>query len=70
MLQQVRQLTLPIAISIAFFDGTFLAIAALLNFSQRDVMLGVTAGAASGVCVLAAVIWQASRKPEPLPSET
>jgi hypothetical protein len=63
MLQQLRQLTVPIATSIAFFDATFLVIADLLNFSQRDVLLGLTAGAASGLCVLAAVVWQAAQKP-------
>jgi hypothetical protein len=70
MLQQVRQLTVPNAISIAFFDATFLAIANLLDFSQHDVMLGLSAGAASGMCVLAAVIWQGLCKPaQLLPSE-
>jgi hypothetical protein len=69
MLQPLRQLTVPIGISIAFFDATFLVIADLLNFSQHDVLLGVTAGAASGVCVLAAVVWQAAMGPAPLPSD-
>jgi hypothetical protein len=63
MLQQLRQLTMPIAISIAFYDATFLVIADLLDFTQRDVLLGVTAGAASGVCVLAAVLWQVAASP-------
>jgi hypothetical protein len=63
MLEQLRLLTLPTAISIAFFDATFLAIADLLDFSQHDVLLGVSAGGASGVCVLAAVVWQATREP-------
>ena len=70
MLQQLRQLTVPIAISIAFFDATFLAIADLLNFSQHDVSLGLAAGGASGVCVLAAVVWQSVSKPaQPLPAK-
>lgn len=68
MLQQLRQLTVPIAVSIAFFDATFLVIANLLNFSQHDVLLGLTAGGASGVCVLAAVICQAVWKPASLRS--
>lgn len=70
MLEQLRLLTVPIAVSIAFFDATFLVIAVALDFSQRDVLLGMSAGAASGFCILAAVVWQSARKSQlPLASE-
>jgi len=58
MLRQLHQLTIPTAISIAFFDATFFAIAHVFGFSGREVLLGVCAGAAGGMYVLAAVLWQ------------
>ncbi len=72
MLRQLHQLTIPTAISIAFFDATYFLIAHVYNFSGREVVLGVMAGAAGGMYVLAAVLWQCARsaakdgKPEPI----
>jgi hypothetical protein len=61
MLRQLHQLTIPTAISIAFFDATFFAIAHVFGFSGREVFLGVCAGAAGGMYVLAAVLWHGTR---------
>ncbi len=62
MLRQLHQLTIPTAISIAFFDATYFFIAHVFSFSGRDVMLGVLAGAAGGLCVLVAVLWQSMKE--------
>lgn len=61
MLRQLREFTIPAAVSIAFFDATFLAIAHVWQFSGREIALGVTAGAAGGLFVLAAVVLQSMR---------
>jgi hypothetical protein len=62
MLRQLHQLTIPTAISIAFFDATFLIVAHLFAFTGREVLLGVVAGAVGGTYVLAAVLWQGAAK--------
>jgi hypothetical protein len=62
MLRQLHQLTIPTAISIAFFDATFLIVAHAFAFTGREVVLGVVAGAAGGTYVLAAVLWQSAAK--------
>jgi hypothetical protein len=62
MLRQLHMLTIPIAISIAFFDATFFVIAHVFSFSGREILLGVAAGAAGGMYVLVAVLWQGLRK--------
>jgi len=61
MLRQLQEFTIPAAVSIAFFDATFLAIAHLWQFSGQEIALGVTAGAAGGLFVLAAVLVQSMR---------
>lgn len=58
MLRQLHLLTIPTAISIAFFDATFFVIAHVFGFSGREILLGVVAGAAGGMYVLVAVFWQ------------
>jgi hypothetical protein len=60
MLRQLHPLTIPIAISIAFFDASFFLIAHVFSFSGRDILLGVVAGAAGGMYVLVAVLWQSA----------
>ena len=60
MLRQLHQLTIPTAISIAFFDATFFVIAHVFSFTGREILLGVVAGAAGGIYVLAAVLWRGS----------
>ncbi|MGB6538357.1 MAG: hypothetical protein WBF58_20620 [Xanthobacteraceae bacterium] len=62
MLRQLHQLTIPTAISIAFFDATFLIVAHVFAFNGREVMLGIVAGAVGGTYVLAAVLWQSASK--------
>jgi hypothetical protein len=61
MLRQLNVLTVPTAISIAFFDATFFLVARLFSFTGREVLLGVMAGAAGGIYVLVAVLWQGAR---------
>jgi hypothetical protein len=69
MLRQLQELTVPAAVSISFFDATFLAIADLWHFSAREITLGIAAGAAGGLCVLGVVLLQGARgaaaKPAP-----
>jgi hypothetical protein len=62
MLRQLHQLTIPTAISIAFFDATFFMVAHVFAFTGREILLGVIAGATGGMCVLLAVLWQGARK--------
>jgi hypothetical protein len=62
MLRQLHQLTIPTAISIAFFDATFLIVAHAFAFTGREVLLGIVAGAAGGTYVLAAMLWQGATK--------
>jgi hypothetical protein len=71
MLRQLHQLTIPTAISIAFFDATYFVIAHVFTFTGREIFLGVAAGAAGGMYVLTAVLWHYARtragdtEPEP-----
>jgi len=65
MLRQLQDFTVPAAISIAFFDATFLAIAHVWHFTGREIALGVAAGAAGGLFVLGAVLAQAMRSAAP-----
>lgn len=58
MLRQLHLLTIPTAVSIAFFDATFFIIARAFGFSGREIIMGVIAGAVGGVYVLAAVLWR------------
>ena len=61
MLQQLNRLALPAAISIASFDATFFVAAEIFGLTDREVFLGVAAGAVGGLSVLAAVLWQSKR---------
>ncbi len=61
MLRQLNMLTLPTAISIASFEATFFVAADIFGLTERELLLGVTAGAAGGLCVLGAVLWQCVR---------
>jgi hypothetical protein len=61
MLRQMQEFTIPAAVSIAFFDATFLAIAHVWQFSGREIAVGVAAGAAGGLFVLSAVLLQSMR---------
>ena len=61
MLQQLNRLALPTAISIASFDATFFVAAEIFGLTDREVFLGVAAGAVGGLSVLTAVLWQSTR---------
>lgn len=58
--RQLQPLTMPAAISIAFFDATFLLIARVFGFGGREIALGVMAGAAGGIYVLVALLWRSA----------
>jgi hypothetical protein len=62
MLQQLNWLTLPTAISIASFDATFFVTAQIFGLTEREIVLGVAAGAVGGLTVLVAILWQSTRK--------
>ena len=61
MIQQFNSLALPTAISIASFDATFFVAAQIFDLTEREVLLGVVAGAVGGLSVLVAVLWQSTR---------
>jgi hypothetical protein len=61
MLRQLKQLSLPTAISIASFDATFFVVAGIWGLTAQEVLLGLVAAGAGGVSVLAAVLWQSAR---------
>ena len=47
MLKELNRLTLPVAISIASFDGTYFIAAGFFELTQREMILGLVAGAVS-----------------------
>ena len=59
MLRQLESLALPTAISIASFDATFFVAAHIFGLAQGELLLGLCAGAAGGLSVLVAIVWQA-----------
>jgi hypothetical protein len=61
MSEQLNRLTLPAAISIASFEATFFVAADIFGLTDREVLLGVVAGAVGGLSVLVAVLWQSAR---------
>jgi hypothetical protein len=61
MLRQLNLLTLPTAVSIASFEATFFVIAEIFGLTSGEVLLGLSAGAAGGLSVLVAVLWQSAR---------
>lgn len=65
MLQQLNRLTLPTAISIASFEAVFFVGGRIFDLTDREVVLGVLAGAVGGLSVLVAVLWQSARKVAP-----
>ncbi len=61
MLKQLNLIALPTAISIASFDATFFVAARVVGLSQGELLLGLGSGAAGGLSVLVALLWQSSR---------
>jgi hypothetical protein len=61
MLRQLNLLTLPTAISIASFEATFFVVADVFGLTRGEILLGLGAGAAGGLSVLAAALWQSGR---------
>jgi len=62
VLRQLDSLIVPATISIAAFDATFFVIAQIFAFSGRELLLGVIAGGAGGLYVLAAAIWEGAKQ--------
>jgi hypothetical protein len=65
MLKELNRLTLPVAISIASFDATYFIAADFFELTQREMLLGMAAGAIGGLAVLVAVVWQSTRNAAP-----
>jgi hypothetical protein len=65
MLRELNRLTLPAAISIASFDATYFIAAGFFELTQREMLLGLVAGAVGGLAVLGAVLWQSTRHDAP-----
>jgi hypothetical protein len=65
MLKELNRFTLPAAISIASFDATYFIAAGFFELTQREMLLGLVAGAVGGLAVLAAVLWQSARRAAP-----
>jgi len=61
VLRQLNLLALPTAISIASFDATFFVAARVVGLAQGELILGLGSGAAGGLSVLVALLWQSSR---------
>ncbi len=61
MLRQLNLLALPTAISIASFEATFFVAARVLGLTQGELLLGLGSGAAGGLSVLVALLWQSAR---------
>jgi hypothetical protein len=61
MLKQLNLIALPTAISIASFDATFFVAARVVGLSQGELLLGLGSGAAGGLSVLVALLWQSAR---------
>ncbi len=61
MLKQLNLIALPTAISIASFDATFYVVARVVGLTQGELLLGLGSGAAGGLSVLVALLWQSAR---------
>ena len=58
MLQDIRQLTVPIIIAISFFIFGFMVMVNALDMSLREIVIGLIAGASCGITTLTAVLLQ------------
>jgi hypothetical protein len=55
VLRRLDGLVVAIGVSVAFFNAGFFVTASYFGLTDREVLVGVLAGAVSGLCVLGAV---------------
>jgi hypothetical protein len=58
MLARVRVHTVPITIGVSFFVFGFFVTANMLRLSEREIVIGLIAGAIGGLTTLIAMLWQ------------
>jgi hypothetical protein len=57
MMQPLQTHSIPIILAVIFYIVGFFAVADVLELPDHDIVLGLVAGAAGGLCVLCAVLW-------------
>jgi hypothetical protein len=57
MLAHIRRNTVPITIGVSFFVFGFFVTANVLYLSEREVVVGLVAGAIGGLTTLVATLW-------------
>ena len=68
MLQQLKDNTVPITIGVSFYLFGFFVMANVLDLSDREIVIGLIAGAVGGLTTLVAMLWPertARRLPRP-----
>jgi hypothetical protein len=63
VMQELRNLTVPIAIAVSFFLFGFFVTANLFDMSIREIAVGLIAGAVGGMTSLVTVLHQARTRP-------
>lgn len=59
MLRRIQDLSIPIVIAVTFFLVGFFCVCNVVTLSDREIVLGLVAGAIGGLSVLGAVLWSA-----------
>jgi hypothetical protein len=57
MTQKLQSHSIPIALAVTFFTVGFFLVSNVLGLTEREIVLGLIAGAAGGLSVLVAVLW-------------
>jgi hypothetical protein len=57
MTQKLHSQSIPIALAVTFFTVGFFLVSNALGLTEREIALGLIAGAAGGLSVLVAVLW-------------
>jgi hypothetical protein len=57
MMQKLQNHSIPIALAVTFFIVGFFLVSNVLGLTEREIALGLIAGAAGGLSVLVAVLW-------------
>jgi hypothetical protein len=58
MLAHIKKNTVPITIGVSFFLFGFFVMANVLNLSDREIIIGLIAGAVGGMTTLVSMLWQ------------
>jgi hypothetical protein len=61
MTQKLQNHSTPIALAVTFFTVGFFLVSNVLGLTEREIVLGLVAGAAGGLSVLVAVLWNDSK---------